>query len=161
MRFLLTLAACAVLTVSAFAQAPQELNGIDTIKIYTGETRLFTFNQPVVEIRSTGENVKISPESDRTFAFIGLTPGSSIVTALNADRQLIYRARLVVAGSVVRIYGTSTADEKKADYVGYTCTDLGCGRADPEIDRKSASVTVERSRPNLRGGLTTTTTTRD
>lgn len=159
MRALLALAAYAAFTVCAFAQngTPQELGEIETIKIYPGETKVFTFNQPVAEIRSTGENVKIAPESDRTFAFIGLTPGSSILTALNNERQLVFRARLIVAGNAVRIYGTSTVDEKKSDYLGYICSDLGCGRADAEVERQQSG-SVSRTRRNSRGDIITTTT---
>jgi hypothetical protein len=160
MRLLIAAAVYAAMTVCGFAQGPKEIGEIETIKIYPGETKIFTFDQSISDIKATGENIKIVPETDRTFALVGIAPGAVVLTAFNSEAKLVYRSRVVIVGNVVRIYGTGTVDEKKSDYVGYVCTDVGCGRADPGIERR-ASGTVERTRTNTRGQIITTTTTRD
>jgi hypothetical protein len=157
MRLLIALAACAALTVSAFAQDPKEIDTTNTIKIYPGESRIIRFDQGVKDIKFSDGIVQVSIESDQTFVLRGLRPGSAIMSAFDPSGTVVHRARIVVPGTLVRIYGTGTVDEKKSDYAGYICTDIGCGRADPDVDRSTLN-TVERTRTNSRGHIITTTT---
>jgi hypothetical protein len=161
MRFLLIVAAYAALTVSCFAQTPQELTGSSTIRLHPGESKLMTSKQPFAKFHLTDEGVaQVSADTDQQFVLKGLKPGTVLMSIYRADGILIERANVVVAGGLVRIYGTSTADEKKGDYIGYICSESGCGRADPEVERPEAQTTVTRTRRNSRGDIITTTTPR-
>jgi hypothetical protein len=160
MRFLLIVAAYAALTVSCFAQVPQELTGASTIRLHPGESKLLTTRQPFAKFHLTDEGiVQVSVDTDQAFVLRGLKSGSVVMSIYRPDGSLIERSTVVVAGGLVRIYGTSTGDEKKSDYIGYICSETGCGRADPEVDKPEAQqTTVTRTRRNSRGDLITTTT---
>ncbi len=154
MRLLLTLAVYAALTVSSVAQPPQELVGTDTMRLQPGEARVFTFDQPVTKITLADDGVvQIVPESDRVFTFRALKSGAVLMSAFSPENKLIHRSNIVVSGGMVRIYGTLERDERR-DYVGYICTEFGCGRADPELEKPN-SVAV--TRRNSRGDIITTT----
>jgi hypothetical protein len=93
------IAAVTLLANGAFAQPPEEITipKDATIRLRIGETRIFKFGGAVKQIGNPEENiVEIRPESDRTFAFKGLAPGGTIVTARSDDSREVHRVRVVV-----------------------------------------------------------------
>lgn len=158
MRLLLALAAYAAMTVSAFAQPPEELVGSDTIRLHPGQSKLMTMDTPYSKFHLTDDGVvQILVDTDQRFTLRALKPGTVLLSIYGAGEKLIHRSNVVVAGGLVRIYGTGTADEKKNDFVGYICSETGCGRADPEVDQPETRTTVQRTRRNSRGDIITTT----
>lgn len=154
----LGLVAYAALIVSSFAQPPVEITGADTIRLQPGQSRVLEFDQSVGTIHLADDDVvEVLPgQTDRAFTFRALKSGTTIMTAYTPDGRLLHRSKVTVAGTLVKIYGAGTADEKKSDYVGYICTEFGCGRADPEIEKKPTTSTVTRRTRN--GNIITTTT---
>jgi hypothetical protein len=158
MRLLLTLAAYAALTVSCLAQT-QELVGTSTIRIHPGESKLISMPNPFAKFHLTDDSViQIAADTDQQFVLRALKPGQVLLSIYAADGSLMQRSNVVVAGGLVRIYGTGNADEKKGDYIGYICSETGCGRADPDVERPEAQTSVTRTRRNSRGDIISTTT---
>ncbi|WP_024516327.1 pilus assembly protein N-terminal domain-containing protein [Bradyrhizobium sp. Tv2a-2] len=123
--------AAAVLASAGHAASPREIIATDIIEIRTGQARTFMFDEAVTKFSVSAEGIaQITPETDRTFTVQGLSPGQVLMTAYAQDGKVVHRSNILVdqAQGLVRIYGTS--DSK--DFIGYLCTDEGCGRADPD-----------------------------
>jgi hypothetical protein len=123
--------AAAILASAANAGPPREIAATDTIEIRTGQARTFMFDEAVSKFSVSAEGIaQITPETDRTFTVQGLSPGQVLMTAYAQDGKVVHRSNIVVdqAQGLVRIYGNS--DGK--DFIGYLCTEVGCGRADPD-----------------------------
>lgn len=159
MRLLLALAALAAMTVAGFAQTTtQELTATNTIRLHPGDSKLFELSKPYNKFHLTDDGiVQVVVDTDQRYVLRALKPGRVLMSIYGEGDRLIQRSEVVVAGGLVRMYGTSTADEKKADYVGYICSETGCGRADPEVDQPETRTTVQRTRRNSRGDIITTT----
>jgi hypothetical protein len=130
----------------ALAQPLEEVIASDTMVLRVQQTRTFTFNSPVKEIKLADAGVAaILPESDRTFNFRGIAQGQTLMTAYGQNGNVIYRANISVQQEFgfVKIYGSSTKD-----FVGYYCTELGCGRGDKDLPPPPRSTTISESRPD-------------
>jgi hypothetical protein len=153
MRFLLTLAAYAALTVSCFAQAPREITAEEKLELRIGQTRTFEFDKPFRSFSIASDAVaKINVQTDQTFTILGVGPGETLVT-INFSDQDTHRMNVIVGGRTIRIYGTGR-DEK--DFIGYFCTSTDCGRGDSDALQPSG-VTVEKRSRNNKGEIITTT----
>lgn len=114
---------------------PQEVVAVDTIQIRTDQTRTFMLDQAIGRIALSSDDVAlVTPETDRTVTIKGLKPGSALLTFYAPDGHVIHRSNISVEQSagVVRIYGGRDRGESAKDYLGFYCTSLGCGRADPD-----------------------------
>jgi hypothetical protein len=140
MRVLLVSAVSVAAILAGAANAagpPREIAATDTIEIRTGQARTFIFDEAVSKFSVSAEGIaQITPETDRTFTVQGLSPGQVLVTAYSQDGKVVHRSNIVVdeAQGLVKIYGKRdelTGREVK-DFVGYLCTETGCGRADPD-----------------------------
>ncbi|MCJ9731194.1 pilus assembly protein N-terminal domain-containing protein [Bradyrhizobium sp. PRIMUS42] len=132
---------------SAQAQPPEELNIDHTITMQSGETRIYQFEQVVNQIDLVQPIAEIKPQTDRTFTIRATGAGSTILTAYNGEvkgQTVVFRARLVVEGRLVRIYGQGTrrGSDEGGGYAGYLCTSTGCGRANPDFVRGPDRVTI-------------------
>jgi hypothetical protein len=137
MRILFVTAVTAAILASAGnAESPREIVSTDTIEIRTGQARTFMFDEAVSKFSVSAEGIaQITPETDRTFTVQGLSPGQVLMTAYAQDGKVVHRSNIVVdqAQGLVRIYGNSDAKDSDAkDFIGYLCTEAGCGRADPD-----------------------------
>ncbi|WP_262049136.1 pilus assembly protein N-terminal domain-containing protein [Bradyrhizobium sp. Bra78] len=138
--------------------APREVIGADTIEMRNGQTRTFTFEQPVTRFSVSAEGIaEIRPETDRTFTIRALSAGQVLMTAYAQDGHVVHRSYIAVAdaGRLVRVYGFDMKLTK--DYVGFYCTDVGCGRADPDIGPKPYSTVISETQGKGDGNSATTT----
>ncbi|MHC2415537.1 hypothetical protein ACVJGC_008128 [Bradyrhizobium diazoefficiens] len=142
---LCVIATVVILGSGANAQPPEELTINDTITLQAGETRIFHFDQSVNQVDIIDPIVEVKPQSDRTFTFHANGAGSTIMTAYK-DREVAYRARIVVEGHLVKIYGQGRPqhghDYEIGGYASYLCTRTGCGRANPDVVRGPDRVTI-------------------
>lgn len=148
----LILFALLLLSGPAFGQ-PQEITARDTIAVRPNQTRTFQFSTPVSDIRISSAVAEIVAESDRTFTLRGLKPGQAMLSAFGPEGRVIYRANISVpeAGRLVKIYGS---DPRSKDYVGYYCTETGCGRADIDVPPTPSSTVISETRPTPNGSQT-------
>lgn len=139
-----------LLSGPAFGQAPMEVIASDTIEIRPNQTRTFQFSSPISDLRISSAVAEIIAETDRTFTLRGLKFGQAMLSAFGPDGRVLYRANVSVVepGQLVKIYG---ADSKSKDYVGYYCTNLGCGRADIDVPSAPFSTVVSETRPGPDG----------
>jgi len=124
-------------------QAPREVIAVDTIALRAEQARTFAFDEPVTKFTLSSEGVaQIIPETDRTFTVRALAPGRVLLTAYAPDGRVVHRSNIVVAQTegFVRVYGL--ADAK--DFLGFYCSNTGCGRVDP--DRVPFTATVQQAR---------------
>ncbi|MDN5005297.1 pilus assembly protein N-terminal domain-containing protein [Bradyrhizobium sp. GCM10027634] len=115
---------------TANAQKMQEIVATETIELRAEQARTFTLDQPVGRFSLSVEDIaQVIPETDRVFTIRGLKAGRVMMTAYAADGQVVHRANVIVdqTQGLVKIY---RADVK--DYIGFFCTSLSCGRADPD-----------------------------
>jgi hypothetical protein len=161
----LVLAAALLLSHSAFAQPPEIVQPEDQIELAVGEARTLKFHETFQKVGTVTEGVaQIMPQSDRTLTVSGLAPGQTLMFVHSEKGDLIYTAAIAVtptSGHLVKHYGRRGVK----DFVGYYCSETGCGRAD--LDKKLAnsgrdpdeptaqSVTV--TRPTGDGGAVSTT----
>ncbi|MBR0690074.1 pilus assembly protein N-terminal domain-containing protein [Bradyrhizobium manausense] len=152
MRYLLVCCAVSAAIVAGFAnaQAPRELVAADTIELRAEQTRTFAFDEPVTKFTLSSEGVaQVIPETDRTFTVRALTPGRVLMTAYAPDGHVVHRSNIVVGQTegLVKIYGLKDAKDSEAkDFLGFYCSNTGCGRADP--DKIPVSQTRQRSGGN-------------
>jgi hypothetical protein len=156
MRFILTLAAYAAMTVSAFAQTPREITAPDTLGLRIGQTKAFFVDRPIVSLENTSETVaKVTTgSSDQQFNIQGVGPGEALIT-VNYANGGFYRFNVNVGGRVVRIYGNNKDNVK--DYSGFFCTDLECSRSDTDINVTPSSMSVAKTTRDSSGNIITTT----
>lgn len=144
----------------AYAQ-PEEIESEGLINLTLGEAKAFTFKDPIGEIYFAPENIiKAQPQSDRQFTIAPLISGSTRMFVRSNTGKLMYNADIVVApepGRIVRHYGYR--DIK--DFIGFYCTEFGCGRADKELggNRDPSSVSVTERVPTASGGFVEKTKT--
>ncbi|WP_018317317.1 pilus assembly protein N-terminal domain-containing protein [Bradyrhizobium sp. WSM2793] len=135
----------AVLSIaSAQAQPPEELNIDHTITMQAGETRIYQFEQAVNQVDLVQPIAEVKPQTDRTFTIRAIGAGSTILTAYNGEAKgqtVVFRARLVVEGHLVKIYGQG-GQREVGGYTPYLCTSTGCGRANPDVVRGPDRVTI-------------------
>lgn len=120
---------------SANAQRAQEIFATDTIELRAGQARTFSFDQPVARVSLSTEGVaQVTPETDRVLNVRGLNPGEVLMTAYGPDGKVVHRSNISVGQTqnLVKLYGMSNGDNTVKDFIGYLCTDTGCGRADPD-----------------------------
>jgi hypothetical protein len=157
MRFILTLAAYAAMTVSAFAQTPREITAPDTLGLRIGQTKAFFVDRPIVSLENTSETVvKVTTgSSDQQFNIQGVGPGEALITVNYANGGL-YRFTVNVGGRIVRIY--SGKGDNAKDYTGHFCTDTECSRADTDIAAPvPSSMSVAKTTRDSSGNIITTT----
>jgi hypothetical protein len=157
MRFLLTLAAYAALTVSAFAQTPREMTAADTLGLRIGQTKAFSVDRSIVSFENTSETVaKVATiGSDQQFIIQGVGPGEALIT-VNYANGSFYRFSVLVGGRIVRIY--SGKGDNAKDYTGHFCTETECSRADTDIAAPVPnSMSVARTTRDSSGNIITTT----
>jgi Flp pilus assembly secretin CpaC len=138
----------ALLAGHADAQAPREVLATDTIELRAEQARTFAFDEPVTKFTLSSEGVaQVIPETDRTFTIRALTPGRVLMTAYAQDGRVVHRSNIVVGQTegFVKIYG----NPELKDFVGFYCSNTGCGRADP--DRVPYTATVQQTRQRGRG----------
>lgn len=160
MRFLLTLAACAALTFSAFAQngAPREVKAKDTISLAVGEVRQFETDRGIESFIITNDEVvkATNVRTDRTFTLRGAGAGEALVTIHYQDGTK-YLANVNVGGRTVRIYGNERRSKTAAHFF---CTGTECTRAKPEVDKRTpASESIAVTGRDEDGNTVTTTKT--
>ncbi|MGY3234498.1 MULTISPECIES: pilus assembly protein N-terminal domain-containing protein [unclassified Bradyrhizobium] len=129
-------------------QAPREVIAVDTIELRAEQTRTFAFDEPVTKFNLSGEGVaQIVPETDRTFTVRAIAPGKVLMTAYAPDGHVVHRSNIVVAQSegFVRIYGY----RETKDFAGFYCSNIGCGRADP--DKVPYTASVQQAQQKSRG----------
>ncbi|UVO39411.1 pilus assembly protein N-terminal domain-containing protein [Bradyrhizobium arachidis] len=115
---------------TASAQHMQEIVATETIELRAEQARTFTLDQPVNKFSLSVEDIaQVIPETDRVFTIRGLKAGRVMMTAYAADGQVVHRANVIVdqTQGLVKIYRAEVKD-----YVGFFCTSLSCGRADPD-----------------------------
>lgn len=141
-----------LLSGPAFGQ-PQEITARDTIEVRPNQTRTFQFSSSFSDIRISSAVAEIIAESDRTFTLRGLKFGQAMLSAFSPDGRVLYRANVSVVetGRLVKIYG---ADPKSKDYVGYYCTDTGCGRANIDVPPTPFSTVISETLPTPSGPQT-------
>lgn len=138
-------AATIVWQAQAQSQAPREVVATDTIDLRAEQARTFAFDEPVTKFTLSSEGVaQVIPETDRTFTVRALTPGRVLMTAYAPDGRVVHRSNIVVGPTegFVKIYG----DPEVKDFVGFYCSNSGCGRADPDRVPYMASVPQTRQR---------------
>lgn len=128
--------AAAILASAGNAESPREIAAANTIELRTGQARTFMFDEAVSKFSVSAEGIaQITPETDRTFTVQGLSPGQVLMTAYSQDGKVVHRSNILVdeAQGLVRIYGKrDELGHEAKDFVGYLCTEAGCGRADPD-----------------------------
>jgi hypothetical protein len=147
MRKLFVATLGAILCVApALAQPPAEVEVNDTITMRPGETRIYKFDQSVNQIDIVDPIAEVKPQTDRTFTFRAISSGSTMLTAYNG-KDVVYRARVVVEGHLVKIYGQGGSkthpDYEIGGYASYLCTSTGCGRANPDVAIGPNRVTIQ------------------
>jgi hypothetical protein len=130
----------------AQTQAPREIIATDTIELRAEQARTFAFDEPVTKFTLSSEGIaQIIPETDRTFTVRALAPGRVLMTAYGPDGRVVHRSNILIGPTegLVKVYG-----RPEKDFVGYYCSNMGCGRADPDKVPYTASVqqTQQRSR---------------
>jgi Flp pilus assembly secretin CpaC len=131
------------------AQPPHEVVATDTIEMRAEQARTFAFDEPVSRFSLSSEGVaQVVPETDRTFTVRALAPGRVLMTAYAPDGRVVHRSNIIVAQTegFVKIYG----DPEIKDFVGFYCSNTGCGRADPDKVPYTASV-QQQTRQRNRG----------
>lgn len=161
-RFAFAVLILLISSAGASAQPPQEIKATDRIEMQPGEARVFQFEKSVNRLDLSSEGiVQAVPESDRVFSFRALKSGHVIMTAYAPDGALVHRSVISVGGRLVRIYGTESRRRGRTDsgkdYVGYNCTSLACGRADPDFVDAPLATAISETRQNPDGSTTTTT----
>lgn len=143
------IALCVTPATPALAQPPAEIELEHTITMQAGETRIFQFEQAVNQIDLVDHIADVKPQTDRTFTIRAIGAGSTILTAYNGEEKghtVVFRARLVIEGHLVKIYGQGGAkthpDYEVGGYSAYLCTSTGCGRANPDVVRGPDRVTI-------------------
>lgn len=115
---------------------PKEIVSTDTIALRADQARTFMFDEAVSKVTLSVEGIaQVTPDTDRTFTIRGLQPGQALVTFYGPDGHVVHRSNLVVDQSrgFVRLYGQRDArGEFPREFIGFYCTSLGCGRADPD-----------------------------
>jgi hypothetical protein len=158
MRFLLTLAACAALTVSAFAQngAPREVTATTTVSMRVGQTKTFRVDRTIVSVGNTSpESVKTTTSlSDQEFFVEGIGPGDALIT-IGYNDGTFYRMNVNVGGRTVRIYGNERRAKTAAHFF---CTGTECTRAKPDTDKRTPSSESVATTGRDEDGNTVTTT---
>jgi hypothetical protein len=114
----------------------------DSINIAVGQATKLRFPVPFDRIDLTSDTIaKANPITDQSLTLQGLSPGESLITVFSGARELWSGSVIVGAerGHTVKLY-----DGKSKDFTGYYCTDVGCGRADKELNgaREVSSVTT-------------------
>jgi hypothetical protein len=139
--------ALALLLLSSPALAqPETRPGVatteDVINLAVGQATKLNFPTVFDRIDLTTDTVvQARPLTDKAMTLQGLAEGEVIMTVFAGNRE-VYSATIVVGaerGHTVKLYDRTTRD-----YTGYYCTDLGCGRADKELNgaRDVSSTTV-------------------
>jgi len=125
--------------------APEILQPQDQIELAIGESRTLQFREPFEKAGTGTEGIaQIVPQSDRTLTVSGITSGQTSFYVQGPKGDLVYLATVIVApaaGHLVKLYGRS--DIK--DFVGYYCSEIGCGRAD--LDKTLANGGRDPSEP--------------
>ena len=152
MRGLLFSCAIGALMLAGFAQvraqAPREVVATDTIELRAEQARTFAFDEPVTKFTLSSDGIaQIIPETDRTFTVRALAPGRVLMTAYAPDGRVVHRSNIVVGQTegFVKIYG----DPEIKDFVGFYCSNSGCGRADP--DKVPYAVSVQQTKQRSGG----------
>jgi Flp pilus assembly secretin CpaC len=151
-----------LLSGSAWAQPPQEIETSDQISVGVGQAKVFRFDEPFGRIdfmpKDTADAV---PQSDRQLSIIGIKAGISQMFVFSPDGKQIYSAAVTVSpepGRLVKIYGTGKNDDLNSGFIAVYCDASGCGRPDKDLPMPTA-ITVERSSrrststPNNRTGF--------
>ncbi|MBR0801757.1 pilus assembly protein N-terminal domain-containing protein [Bradyrhizobium jicamae] len=148
--------------VSVFAQDNQstlkEITAADTVSLYIGQSKAFSFDDPVTEIKLTGSGVaKVVPLNDHTVSIEGLKAGEVMAFVYGANGHAMHNISIEVGGPSygrpVRIYGNSET-EKGAAYSLYYCSGKGCGRPNPDVEHGPSEVSVSETKPAAEGGST-------
>lgn len=149
-----------LLSGGALAQPPQIVQSEGLIELGVGESKTLRFQHPFKSWdQAIPDVVKFLPQSDRQLTVTGASIGRTLMFVFDDQGGVTYSATInviPVPGHLVRIYG-----KQGKDFVGYYCSDTGCGRAD--LDKKLANggrdpddpTTIFTTQP-LRGGGTIT-----
>lgn len=152
----LALLAALLLSGGAYAQPPQEIVATDTIDLTVGQARTFTFEGPVSKfVMSDEDTARVMPQTDRSFTIHALKPGEVLMIAYAEDGHVSHRVNVSVSdtGHLVRIYG----HRKVQDYIGYSCNEVWCGRADPDVEPLPFSTSISETKQKGDGNSTTMT----
>lgn len=157
MRFLLTLAAYAAMTVACFAQTPREVTAPNTVSLRIGQTRTFNVDRGIVSLGTTSESVaKTSVAlSDREFYVEGVGPGEALIT-LGYNDGTSYRMNVNVGGRTVRIYGNERRAKASANFF---CTNTECTRSKTDDKRTPTNESIAVTGRDEDGNIVTTTKT--
>lgn len=137
-----------------WAQTPQIVQTEDRIELGVGESKTLRFQRPYKSFDSAIPGViKFLPQSDRQLTVTGTTLGTTLMFIHDDRENVIYAATVSVLpepGHLVKIYARDVKD-----FVGFYCTDTGCGRADPDLAAKDqpSSVSVTERVPRPGGGF--------
>ena len=141
-----------IASAPAFAQQAHLKDvAVETITLEQGETRMLQVDQafrsfaldPVAEVR---------PQTDHVFAIKGVAPGETLMTLFAENGQVVYSARVVVPGHMVKIYGTKDAG---TDYESHICTGTHCGRVNPDVEPVPDKTTLSETRRQPNGDSST------
>ncbi|MCP1832847.1 pilus assembly protein N-terminal domain-containing protein [Bradyrhizobium sp. USDA 4545] len=146
-RFAL-LAAALLLSGTAFAQPPVEVTADESVELSPGQTKVVSFDQPVVEIRvAAGDSIaKVRPMTDRTFVIEGTGSGQTLAIAYAPNGKEVHRFNIDVAGHLVKIYGQKLPikgiGKPGMEYDAYLCTGSNCGRVNPDLSSNDPSAVI-------------------
>lgn len=126
-----------LLSGPAWAQPPQIVQPEDRIELGVGESKTLKFQHPFKSFDSAIPDViKFLPQSDRQLTLTGSSLGQTLLFIHDDQDNVVYTATVIVTpspGHLVKLYGRRGVK----DFVGWYCSDTGCGRAD--LDKKLAN----------------------
>lgn len=128
------------LSGSALAQpqqrSPEVIQSDKPIEVAVGEAKVLRFSEAFSSPVMTSKDIAdIIPQSDHMLTITGLSPGATAFFLKDEGDRVIYTGSILVtpsSGRLVKIYRRDVND-----YVGYYCSEFGCGRAD--LDKKLAN----------------------
>ncbi|HXI40267.1 MAG TPA: pilus assembly protein N-terminal domain-containing protein [Bryobacteraceae bacterium] len=142
------------LASAAYAQPqeqPERLVPEASISVGVGRAEILRFRTAFGSVNvATQGIVQAIPQSDHVLTLYGEKEGVTYLTVRTDKGEEIYSATVSVTqepGHVVKLYGKAATD-----YVGFYCTESGCGRADRELNgsrepSRSEQTIIHRSAP--------------
>lgn len=112
-----------------------------SIMVGRSETLRFRSSFDSVSVSNQGI-VQASARTDRVLTLVGEAEGEAIVSVRNGAEEL-YNVLVQITpepGHVVRLYSRGSSD-----FVGYYCNQVGCGRADKELNGRREAARTEQT----------------
>jgi hypothetical protein len=123
---------------------PQEIPPDMEFSLGVGEAKTLRFGSAIGKVETLNEGIaRVSAQSDHVLTLFGVAPGGDHLIVFGPDGQQFFSADISVApaaGHLVKLYG-----HRGKDYVGWYCSETGCGRAD--LDKTLANHGIDPDDP--------------